>query len=191
MCSHPVCVEKMISAMQHNGRCGGLIKFCRKLDKDRNENEFGTYIVMTLLEGARKGKPTVLNSFHMRWASLNYLTKLRKDEIKAVKHKEIIAQIDTLLQFEVEEMVQNIGLGIFSTGRSRNIEQTNPEKACAHKEIVEMTISEWGVETYLWLYKELTDLDYCKITGKTPKELQTIRNQWSSWYRRITNECSV
>lgn len=188
MCSHPTCVEKMISALQSHRLCGGLIKFCRKLDKDRGENEFGVYVIMTLLEGAKRDKPTVLNPFHMRWACLNYLQKLRKDEIRLERHAQILSEIDQILQNEAQDALLDLGFGNIVSGRSRNLEQRNPEKALITKELIEMTISEWGVETYLWLWGELSDIDYCKISGKTPKELKDARKEYKRWYLKVTNE---
>ena len=54
MCAHPTCIDKVISSTMSYKLCGGLVKFCRKLDKDRGEYEFTSYVVQQLLVEAKK-----------------------------------------------------------------------------------------------------------------------------------------
>ena len=188
MCSHPECIGAILKTLENNPKCGGLIKFCKKLDRDMGESNFMGYVVITLLSDAKKGKPTVLNPYHMRWCCLNYLSMLRRQEVKDAKHKEVLEQIGELLEFEIDEMVKHIGLGMFTASSSPGSNFVNPEKAYALTEIISMTIKEYDTETYLWLIGELSDLDYCKISGKQHHELKGVRENYKKWYHKITND---
>lgn len=189
MCAHPTCLEKMVTATEKYPLCGRLVKFARKLDRDRGApGAFTDFVVEQLLHGAKKGKITVMNPTFMRFAALNYLTILRREEDKMKKLQDIRNELNSLLEEEAGNLLEGLSSGGFSfvsvTGRTGE----SPERALAHKEVVEITIEEWGVETYLWLWGELTDLDYVKISKCAFKDLPEIKKSYKKWYRRLTNQ---
>ena len=182
MCAHPTCIDKVISSTMHIRLCGGLVKFCRKLDRDRGENEFTSFVTQQLLMEVKKNKPTVMNPHFMRWTALSYLAYLKKEEDREKTKKQIFDEIDGLLETEEQHLIYNYGIGIYVSCTGDKAQHINPEKAFAQKEIMELSIKEFGRETHLWLMRELTDLDYMKITGLSAKELPRVKDRWKKWY---------
>ena len=189
-CAHPDCIDKIINSLSGNPMCGGLIRFVKKLDKDRGAdiNDFRIYLLEGLLKGATKGKVTVANPWHMRWTCLSYLKELKKQEDIIKFHNEILQQIHGMMEDEVNEYIEDMGLGTFTSGVGQNITQRNPEKQVAFAEILKLSVRKWGSETHLWLMKELSDVDMCKISGLSLKDLPQVKLDWQEWYEDLQNE---
>ena len=189
LCAHPTCLEKMVRATGSYPLCGGLVRFCLKLDADNCTNgDFVDFVVERLLVGAKNGKLTVMNPVFMRFTALNYLNNLRKDDRKRAAEQTIRDQINEILEKEAAYGLEDMSAGTMVTSSLQGFSYSNPEKAVSSRQIVQMTISEWGVETYLWLWGELSDLDYQKVTKKQHKELLEIKRSYKKWYLDRTNE---
>lgn len=189
LCAHPTCLEKMVRATGSYPLCGGLVRFCLKLDADnRTPGEFVNFVVERLLVGAKAGKLTVMNPTFMRFTALNYLNNLRKDDRKRAVEKEIRDQIGEILDNEAFYGLENMSWGAMGALATQGFSSDNPEKTVASRQIIQMAIADWGVETYLWLWGELSDLDYQKVTKRQHKELAGIKKSFKKWYREKTNE---
>ena len=186
MCGHPDCIGGLLTTLQHIPQCGYLIRFCRKLDADRHDRgSFEIHVIESLLKEAQRGKPTILNPFFTRWTCLSYLTKLKKEEFKEAQHKEILRQIDGLLEEDAQQVLETLQLAGISNSFMTSRIFKSPEKVLAEKEFITLFIEEWGKELYLHYMGELTAVDWMKITGLRPYDLITLRNEVEKWVKFI------
>ena len=185
MCAHPQCLGGLLNSLSKI-KGGYLIRFCQKLDADRGETgEFEYWVVEALLKEAKRGKPTVLNPFFMRWTCLSYLQKLKVIEQKEAKHREILQQIDGLLEEDAAELLETMSVGGVSNAFMTSRCFSNPEKLLAEKEFVTLFIEEWGKEVYLHYMEELSALDFMRITKMTPANLRNLKEEIERWVKVI------
>jgi hypothetical protein len=186
MCAHPACTHALLTSLEKIRLCGYLIRFARKLDKDRNQTgEFEMHVIEALLKEAKRGKPTILNPLFMKWTCLSYLQKLKFEEFKEAQHLEILRQIDGLLEEDAAEVLENMTTSACANSFMSYRSFSNPEKTLAAKEFVTLFIEEWGKELYLLYMGELSNIDFMRITKITPNGLRQLQPQVEAWTKMI------
>lgn len=186
MCGHPSCIHGLLTSLEKIRLCGYLIRFCRKLDGDRDaKGEFEIHVIEALLKEAKRGKPTILNPLFMKWTCLSYLSKLKHEEEKAAIHSEILRQIDGLLEEDAAEVLENMTTASCANSFMSHRSFSNPERMLAAKEFVTLFIEEWGKELYLLYMGELSSIDFMRITKMTPASLRQLQPQVEAWTKMI------
>lgn len=193
LCAHHDCINKQLSALIKNKKCGYLIKFCRQLDKDE---EFTQFMLEQLLKGAYPKKSaknpdqtprvTVLNSTCTRWFCLKFLTHLKKEEVYQDRIIEFQKQINSLMFDVASATAESFSLQARSgTGGMGTQNPATPEEIYKAKEMIEIINEMFGPEYYLFLSKAISRTEFRKVTGLSVLETNKVQEKVQRFYHRM------